>query len=246
MPGSPRSRAVWQMRVHWLCHPGWACISISVKPASPGRALQPFRARIAVPPAGSGPARSPPLLRRRRRPAPARGSAATGQPSNRHTSIPPRQSARNAERIHAHAVGPGRPPGQLLSAHTCRIPRASSVTTQPSHGEGPCSGRLCPAVRGASGRPGAHPDPERQQILRACRSAMWRSVTDAVRENAHTHLSADQRGSGPTRGPAGAAAILRDSECGSAGDEDTGHSNHRRTVWRLRRHQPRLEHVFNR
>ena len=109
---------------------------------SPARVRRPFRARTAVPPAGSGPARASSPARRRRRPAPARGSAAAGQPSNRHTSIPPASLHANAERIHSHTADRDRPPGQLLNAHTCRIPCGSSVTTQPCHGEGPASTEL--------------------------------------------------------------------------------------------------------
>lgn len=67
--------------------------------------LQQLVLRIAVLPAGSGPARSPLLLRRRRRPAPARRPAATGQSGNRHTSIPPSQSAQTAEPIQLNAAG---------------------------------------------------------------------------------------------------------------------------------------------
>ena len=80
-------------------HAPWSCMS------SPARVPRLLRTRTVVRPAGSGPARSLSPTSRPRQAAPARGSAAADQPSNRHTLIPLRQSAPSPGWIHSHAAG---------------------------------------------------------------------------------------------------------------------------------------------
>jgi hypothetical protein len=68
--------------------------------------------------------------------APARGSAAAGQPSNRHTSIPPRQSARTGERIQFNAAGQGgvRPSPAVARCRDRRpAPAAAWAVAQRAH-----------------------------------------------------------------------------------------------------------------
>lgn len=64
--------------------------------SSPVPVPRPFRTRTAARPAGPGLVCSPLPISRPQHDAPARGSAAAGQPRNRRISNPPRQSALNA------------------------------------------------------------------------------------------------------------------------------------------------------
>jgi hypothetical protein len=127
------------------------------------RVFQPFRARIAVPLAGSGPARSPPPALQGRPPASERGPAAAGRPSNRHTSIPPRQYARTAKRVHPQGTGGGgvRPasgaayrPGEDVQQAKAREPAQPPARPRRRSTHTPRSPPLASYLRPGPGPPG--------------------------------------------------------------------------------------------